>query len=428
MVRQRILLLFGLVLLVMLNSCTREELPERGAEESIMTEGVKSASATERISVFRQRLSQNFDLSETGIYCLRKEKMTKPPEESLTDGEGVFLLYCEADSDTFVKVCGRPDCMHNSSKCDAYLPGMVLNIHYYRGELYYVDHEIFTVEYELSGEPVLKRIPKSFNKMGKNGRERKKITDLYPEDLVGKYQGSTGEYYSLGYVKIGLEEIAETEGDIEHRYGLLDQPGYFQPMPGPKVNSMFNGTVVNTIGNEILISYTGESNEDGTLLYQSIYRWNPREGSNELIGEAPIEKKCCFGLDHAYYCEEGKIIEWDYRSHMERVVAEPEEAEGDTLHCFPDCMMITDSIGSASERENNYVAARFYNYDYQYLGECRVPLQANAKGRSILFGETENRILLRDTNDYMALPAYYIEKSDFGTGEIRLHEYHFPEE
>lgn len=47
---------------------------------------------------------------------------------------------------------------------------------------------------------------------------------------------------------------------------------------------------------------------------------------------------------------------------------------------------------------------------------------------ALIGGETKDRILLYTTGDGSnTLPEYYIEKSDFGTGTIRLHRFQFPD-
>ena len=433
--RQKRRLLIILCILLFSAACRPGTVPngETGTAQDPVFEGLRSAASEKRISVYRQRISENFDLSETGIYCLRRETIPRLSEKDLAENEGVFILYCEKDADAFIKACGRPDCRHNDPSCDAYLPPTVLNSYYYKGNLYYTDHETYTEEYDLSGEFVQsKRIAMSLNQMEKNGRNKTKAADLYPPEKLETYEASGGETYSLGYVRIGLDTSSDSDAVTEHLYGCLEEPGYFEQMPGPKAEGLFDGGIVNTTGETILTVHSvndpAEKDEDGMALYVSVYRWNPEEGTYIPAGKAPYQKNCCYGYDHAYYLENGRIMEWDYESRTEKMLAEIDFPEGDTLHCFPDCFMITDSGQQNTIAVCNEVTARFYDYTYRFLGECTVPLEPSSRGRNVLFGETEERILFSSGSGYMKLPSYYIEKSDFGTGQITLHEYHFPEE
>ncbi len=68
-----------------------------------------------------------FESTDAGAYI-----MCDLPAE---DGWFAYLLYCDHDSDTVVKLCGRPDCDHNGKDCNAYFPGG-FNICFFDGYLY----------------------------------------------------------------------------------------------------------------------------------------------------------------------------------------------------------------------------------------------------------------------------------------------------
>lgn len=73
------------------------------------------------------------------------------------------------------------------------------------------------------------------------------------------------------------------------------------------------------------------------------------------------------------------------------------------------------------------IVIRFYDWDYEFLGECKLSFnKEQTRYGNYFFGETEDRLLIVK-NGASFRPDYYIEKSDFGTGNIILHEYHYPE-
>ena len=60
------------------------------------------------------------------------------------------------------------------------------------------------------------------------------------------------------------------------------------------------------------------------------------------------------------------------------------------------------------------------------LGHCSLPYETPTQDRGRVFGETEERLLLTAKRSGTK-PDYYINKSDFGSGEIPLHAYYYPE-
>lgn len=70
-------------------------------------------------------------ISPDGIYFLKSENFN----ENGTMGTKHFIVYADHGSDTFVKLCGRIDCTHNSTDCNAYAPGDC-TLTFYNGYLY----------------------------------------------------------------------------------------------------------------------------------------------------------------------------------------------------------------------------------------------------------------------------------------------------
>ena len=142
-------------------------------------------------------------------------------------------------------------------------------------------------------------------------------------------------------------------------------------------------------------------------------------------------------LDGVVYVKDGIVSRWDYQKKQSEKLFETDYTDADVLFGFPDCMMIVNQFSQKKQEDVYHIREVFYDWDYRYLGECTIDLNPDEviqlpDGRVwayTLFGETEERILFcKHWHVNVSVPAYYIEKSDFGTGEIRLHEYHFPEE
>ncbi len=108
-------------LLLAFSGCTPSVAP---AEPTDFPDGNWRASHSpipaRRTSISRQcvaALQNGFESTDTGAYFL-----CNIPSE---DGLFTYLLYCDHDSDTVVKLCGRPDCGHSGKDCNAYtsVPG-----------------------------------------------------------------------------------------------------------------------------------------------------------------------------------------------------------------------------------------------------------------------------------------------------------------
>ncbi len=128
-------LFFVLLAVVFLSSCGgTSSLPSPSVENCNELETERSASLTasplisdKRVSVYRNGLNRYFALSESGIYCVAHEK------------NGTYALYCDKQSDQFVKLCNRVDCPHMDETCDAFLDDeSTPTLGYYKEKLYYI--------------------------------------------------------------------------------------------------------------------------------------------------------------------------------------------------------------------------------------------------------------------------------------------------
>ena len=88
----------------------------------------ESPVPNERIGVHRSSLANGFQtVSPQGTYFLTE----------VDSARNCYILYADHGSDTFVKLCGRADCLHSDPDCNAYIyAGSFLS--YYNGYLYAV--------------------------------------------------------------------------------------------------------------------------------------------------------------------------------------------------------------------------------------------------------------------------------------------------
>ena len=108
-----------ILLTLVLAGCKQNQQPEVtmpvDMEPTASYNWMKGESPVEnkRIGILRSGISSTqYAISPTGIYYLQKD---------FSDFSNNYIWYCDHGSDTFVKLCGRADCNHDNTDCNAYV-------------------------------------------------------------------------------------------------------------------------------------------------------------------------------------------------------------------------------------------------------------------------------------------------------------------
>lgn len=128
----------------------------------------KSPVPAQRTGIKQQGITgigNSFECTEDGSYFV-----------CYLEGKGEFLLYGDHGSDTIILLCGRADCTHSGSTCDAYVFGSE-NICYYDGYLY-----------TMSGLAMGKKLIR----MNLDGTDKVTVLDTSSVYSAGKYSGTMG--------------------------------------------------------------------------------------------------------------------------------------------------------------------------------------------------------------------------------------------
>ena len=374
-----------------------------------------------RVSLYRNGLSESFTLSETGIYCFAREKT------------GTYVLYCDKQSDQFVKLCSRVDCQHSDETCDACLDVSVPVLGYYKEKLYYVRKGQFRTMTTGDGKVAYENLPAELWRMDKDGRNKEAVTFCW--EKAENITGLGSLTYTNGYVEGRFKKLGE-DGTVEYsrRYTSLDHPDIFLETAGSKqlpIEGGSNGPILNTDGSKIIIQDSNRKNNpelDDDKTYYSLYVWDPMENGITYIGDRPNESGF-FGAETALFAENGIVTQWNYQTYTGTPLFDTGIKTKASVSAFPDCLAVYEiyEFGDLQAGEVPEVTLRFYDWNCKPLGECKLDFdREQVRYSNFFFGETEDRLLIVK-NLAAAMPDYYIEKSDFGTGEITLHEYHYPE-
>ena len=335
-------------------------------------------------------IENNFETTDTGVYVLYFTQETHS-----------VLLYCDHDSDIFVPLCSRPDCTHNDEKCDAWYEGGI-NVCYYEGYLYIVENDTSSGAQNF----LLLRVDL-------DGRNRKVVMES--ADTIRGYSASSGVVIMNGMFLFGLLKLDAQGQESKSLFyycldGSMDAPELapeFLPMASDGDTPLFYG----------------ESMENPDNV--AIYTWQPGQQEQYLTEADEEYNRVYYRADYFYKLIDNKLYRIEYGT-LEQTMLFDTGLEGDhILRCFPDCIVIMDGSPNYDPNSANLPQTmRFYDWNFNSLGETTVNYEKNIDREKIICGETENRILLRSDNSF--IPRYYIDKAEFGTGNITLHEFELP--
>lgn len=352
-----------------------------------------------RTGIMEQGVVQSdncFECTDTGAYFLCKT----------TDPSKVYILYGDHGSDTLVKLCGRPDCTHSDGDCNACVPDAD-SICYYDGYLY-----ISTMP---AGKVQLYR-------MNLDGSNRVKVMDSSDIDLG--YHGTCSPIICNGVLFFGLLKTGDDGAEVCDAFiyrldGTMEKPAPTESF------------LVRSDGHNILMLSTplGQHEDCGDEEFMGLYMVDPVTGELTYLGDTSIEYYPYSGVDADYYVPDGKLRRRDRVTGQEEVLADLGLEGYYQLHAFPDCFALAEGIRWTEYKqglEPESQTLRFFNWDYEPLGEVTLDYPMTLDPECVICGESEERIML--AANFTGVPEYYIEKSDFGTGHIEVHKYNIPDD
>jgi len=336
----------------------------------------ESPIPAERTGILRRfsLVAKNYEFTNTGIYYL--------------DNSG-FLMYADHGSDTFVMLCNRPNCPHADQpvidwvNCNASFIGNSLC--YYDGYLY------------VFGSDAIQRC----NLDGTNHE-----TVLSLEEMLGAYSGYSMPCLWNGILTFWLKQVDENGNDAGAYYyykldGSMKKPELCNP-PLPYVNHQ-NAFIGQTVSEDQQWSYLLWDLETNTTTYLT-----------DDVGFG------YYGKEEAFVLQGSSVYKYVYADKSFTPLLDT-GLEGELyLYCFPDCIAVL-------QKADEEYTLHLYNWAYTFLGSVTLDYE---KGKlqnmptALICGETHERIIL--AAGQLGAPRYYIEKSEFGTGNIQIYKYNLP--
>lgn len=338
-------------------------------------------------------------VSPTGVYYLYQIMFVinqTPPSP--------MILYADHGSDTFIKLCGRPDCTHNTTDCNAYVDGGE-HLSYHGGALY-----VISAGYE-DGTMTQKC---KLLRMAPDGTGRTEVYDF------GKFAKEKGCAYAEcdmiteGYCLFRTYNyVADSNGGT-----TADEQGkYYYKLDGSMAEPEeldANGWVLYNCG-DVILTYHPAAENGGQ--HGSYWDWDPATDTLTYLTDHPGEAGW-FGKTEGYYFKDGSVRRLTYATGEEQIVIQTDLEGNYYAYCFPDCiMLVSNEIRSTSDK-NLY----FYNWDFQPIGTATMEYSGSSLLSSAVLGETADKILLTESHIY-PVPTHYISKAELGTEKVQVHEF-----
>lgn len=347
-----------------------------------------------RTGIYSQTGAGNdIEVTDSGIYVLCNAGFGRS-----------YLLYADHGSDTFVKLCARPDCEHSNRQCNAYFESS--------SGLYYDGSHLFVGEQSASVVKVYQLDP--------DGGNRTVVMDNADVRKGYRYSSSVTIRNGVCTFSLGkLENGNETETAFYYKLdGSMEQP---EQAPAGYSFSYDDGRNILMVG----------PGKHAELFQSGRYLWEPDTNTAQWIVDQPERFYGYVSVNGIYYIDEGIL-------YHRLAGTETTEALFDTgldgeyeLEAYPDFFVVRDTVlwwkEGREEASLDGQTLRFYTWDFEYLGACEIdyPVDGQRIYEKIITGETKDRLYLAAYE--RGVPQYYIDKSDFG-GEIKIHPLELPED
>ena len=391
--------LLFMLLAVILTGCSGEKgsvIPAGNPGSYVEPEAVypwmagESPVPNRRMGIVRSGVNNDVHaVSSEGVYFMTREE------------EGKFILYVDHGSDKVIKLCGRADCSHDDRDCTAFLPGCTA-LSYYGGYLYAVMGDGSDQEAKLL-------------RMDPDGSNRIEVLDLlaFAKEHGGDFVRC--ELITEGIVLFVTKRWVKStlpDGSTEMKSENLDRFIYrlCEPAEGPVLQQ--SAGVMYNCGNTVL-SYSQETKYGGE--YGSYWSWDPDTEKQVYLTDHPGVPGY-FDDTHGYYYKEGNICRLSYETRQEEVMVETGLEGNYILKAFPECMVLAYR-GFDTADPNLYI----YNWNYELVDTVEIKHTEGIGAAHLLIAETAERLILTDKAG--GPPRYYINKSELGTADVKVHAF-----
>ena len=312
-----------------------------------------------------------------------------------------YILFMENGSDSLIKLCGRPDCEHNSTDCNAYVDNGS-KITYYQGYLY-----------AMAGDGSEEEA--SLIRMDPDGSNRVEVLDLL---AFAKENG--GDYIRCNLITDGVcifqtvqwVEFDPGNGGTGIKGEAMDS--YIYRLDGSMdkpVLQQSSGVLYNC--GDIILSYSLETRNGGE--YGSYWSWDPMTEEVTYLTDHPGVPGY-FDETEGYYFKDGAVRRITYATQEEEIMVETGLEGTYVMMSFPECFLLACRSDDDSADNNLY----FYNWAFELMDTVTIDYPHKNRTECLIIAETAERIILSDGGP---TPLHYIDKSELGTDDLKIHAF-----
>ena len=351
-----------------------------------------------RIGLVRAGLnSTDHAVSPTGIYFIQK------PSEF---GDASYIIYADNGSDTFIKLCGRPDCTHSTPDCNAYV--------YQGSDITYKDGYLYVI----SGEGQTTESCRLL-RMNPDGSNHVELLDLVAFAKENGGNSIVCERMTDGYCLFSIYRWEVTQGEQIGSSSMkpIHTGYYYYKLDG----SMKEPAKAHTGGlacydcGDVFLTYFPEAQNGGAL--GSYWDWDPVTNEASFLTDHPGQPGW-FGKEQGFYFMDGAIHRLTYATGTDEIMVDT-GLEGDYYaFFFPDCVVVASDEDNSSDK-NLYI----YNWSFDLLDTVSINVPSTDRTQDMLVAETAERLIL--AGSYRGMPRYYINKAELGTGDVKLHKFQY---
>lgn len=308
-----------------------------------------------------------------------------------------FIYYLDDGSDHLVPLCGRPDCTHKTADCNAYVfEGEQMTV--YGDHLYVSSGNRSTQKSELI-------------RMDLDGSNHVTVLNLL--DFAIKQGGNIAvcDLFTDKYALIEVRKLEETTTGTMTTATYRFMALYYYAMDGSMDEPQLckSKGMLKNCGDTVLC-LSDDYPEIAELCYCS---WDPETDTMTYLMPQPGYAGYCDD-EAAYYHKDGAVYKYTHATGTEEVMAETGLEGRYVLNAFPDCFVL--GSGYDVMDPDLYI----YNWEFQLVDMIELPFASDNVG-SYLVSETEDRLIFVTEIGPDPLPAYYLSKSELGTGTAELH-------
>ena len=320
-----------------------------------------------------------------------------------------WILYMDHGSDTVIKLCGRPDCPHNTTDCNAFIDGAQA-VHFYNGYLYVISSGSIMTE-DNQGDAEIYWATKLW-RMDPDGINRVELFNF--TDFAREKGADFAECRFVGDCCAVYSHVYETDPDTP--VTTNNSGFYLYKLDGSMAEPQESQLSLSPLYNcgDVLLAIDSEN--------KSYWDYQPETDEKNYLMDFPGTAAFCY-KEQAFYFLEGCLHRVTYATGADEVVLQTTLTGKYRPLCFPDCFVLADADHTREAPDPNLY---IYNWAFELVGTLTLDFAYGKPTAGLIMSENPRQIILSNGAS-AGMPTYYIDKSEIGTARLQLHELKAPD-